>query len=93
MSEQIQPILRVKNITKSFGGIIALHEVSFDLYKGDVLGIMGPNGSGKTTLINCITGFLKPDSGNILYRGKDITGMPPHRIVNMGIGRTFQIMR
>ena len=72
---------------------MAVHEVSFDLYKGDVLGIMGPNGSGKTTLINCITGFLKPDSGNILFKGKDITGMPPHRIVNMGIGRTFQVMR
>jgi len=93
MSEQIQPILSVKDLTKSFGGIIAVHDVSFDLYNGDVLGIMGPNGSGKTTLINCITGFLKPDSGNIIFKGEDITGMPPHRIVNMGIGRTFQIMR
>lgn len=93
MSGQTRPILSIKELTKSFGGITALSDVSFDLHKGEVIGIMGPNGSGKTTLINCITGFLKPDSGEVLFKGKKINGMPPHRIVHMGIGRTFQVMR
>ncbi len=86
-------ILSVKNITKSFGGVKALIDVSFDVHQGDVFGIIGPNGSGKTTLVNCITGFVKPDSGKVLFKGKDITGWPPHKIANIGITRTFQIMR
>ena len=93
MKEQTEPILSVRNLSKNFGGIMALVNVSFDLYRGEVLGIMGPNGSGKTTLINCITGFLKPNSGKVLFKGKEISGKAPHKIARMGIGRTFQITR
>ena len=88
-----EPILQVKEATKTFGGVLALNNVSFDLHRGDVLGIIGPNGSGKTTLINCITGFIKMTSGKVLFRGKNITGRAAHKIADMGVTRTFQIMR
>jgi len=88
-----EPILEVREVTKTFGGIIALNRVSFDVDEGEILGIIGPNGSGKTTVVNCITGFVKTSSGRILFRGRDITGMRPHRIADMGVTRTFQIMR
>lgn len=91
MSEE--PVLTVKGITKSFGGLKALMDVSFDIFPGDVFGIIGPNGSGKTTLINCITGFIKPEAGKVAFKGKDITGWKPHKIADIGIARTFQIMR
>lgn len=91
MSEE--PVLAVKGITKSFGGLKALMDVSFDIFPGDVFGIIGPNGSGKTTLINCITGFIKPEAGKVAFKGKDITGWKPHKIADIGIARTFQIMR
>jgi branched-chain amino acid transport system ATP-binding protein len=87
------PILQIQEITKTFGGIIALNRVSFEVGEGEILGIIGPNGSGKTTTVNCITGFVKPSSGRILFRGKDITGKPPHKIADMGLTRTFQVMR
>jgi branched-chain amino acid transport system ATP-binding protein len=87
------PILQVKEVTKAFGGILALNRISFDVHEGDVLGIIGPNGSGKTTVVNCITGFIKMSSGKVYYRGKDISGKPPHKIADMGVTRTFQIMR
>jgi len=86
-------IISIKGITKSFGGLKALMDVCFDVYEGEIYGIIGPNGSGKTTLINCITGFIRPDSGHVSFRGHDITHMPPHRIAHMGITSTFQIMR
>jgi branched-chain amino acid transport system ATP-binding protein len=88
-----QPILQIKEVTKAFGGILALNRISFDVHEGDVLGIIGPNGSGKTTVVNCITGFIKMSSGKVYFRGKDISGKPPHKIADMGITRTFQIMR
>jgi branched-chain amino acid transport system ATP-binding protein len=88
-----QPILQVQKVTKSFGGILALNQVSFDLHKGEILGIIGPNGSGKTTLVNCITGFIKMTSGQIFFQGRNISGKPAHKIADMGITRTFQIMR
>jgi branched-chain amino acid transport system ATP-binding protein len=88
-----EPILAVQEVTKTFGGIIALNRVSFTVGEGEILGIIGPNGSGKTTVVNCITGFVKASSGRILFRGRDITGMRPHRIADMGVTRTFQIMR
>jgi branched-chain amino acid transport system ATP-binding protein len=88
-----EAILQIKEISKSFGGIQALRGVSFEIDEGEVFGIIGPNGSGKTTLINCITGFLKIDSGKILYKSKEISGRPPHKIADLGITRTFQIMR
>ncbi len=89
----VDPILSVKGISKSFGGLKALMDVSFDIQQGDVFGIIGPNGSGKTTLINCITGFVRPDSGRVSFKGKEITGWKPHKIAHEGIARTFQIMR
>jgi branched-chain amino acid transport system ATP-binding protein len=88
-----QPLLQVREVTKTFGGIIALNRVSFDVHDGEILGIIGPNGSGKTTVVNCITGFVRVSSGQVRFRGKEITGMPPHRIADMGVTRTFQIMR
>ena len=88
-----EPILEVKEITKTFGGIIALNRVSFDVNQGEILGIIGPNGSGKTTIVNCITGFVKVSSGSVLFHGKTITGKPPHKIADIGVTRTFQIMR
>jgi len=87
------PILQVDGITKTFGGIIALNNVSFTLNEGDILGIIGPNGSGKTTIVNCVTGFVKASSGRVLFRGRPITGKPPHKIAQLGLLRTFQIMR
>jgi len=89
----LEPMLKVHEITKTFGGIIALNRVSFDVHEGEILGIIGPNGSGKTTVVNCITGFIKASSGNVFFRGKDITGKAPHKIADMGITRTFQVMR
>ena len=88
-----QPILKIEEVTKTFGGILALNRVSFELKEGEILGIIGPNGSGKTTIVNCITGFIRATSGKIFFRGKDITGKPPHKIADMGVTRTFQIMR
>jgi branched-chain amino acid transport system ATP-binding protein len=88
-----EPILEVTEATKTFGGILALNRVSFSVRPGEILGIIGPNGSGKTTLVNCITGFVKMNSGRILFRGRDITRKPAHKIADLGITRTFQIMR
>ncbi|MBM4340151.1 MAG: ABC transporter ATP-binding protein [Deltaproteobacteria bacterium] len=87
------PFLKVTNLTKQFGGVKAVDSVSFDLKKGEILGVIGPNGSGKTTLVNLITGFVKPDAGKVLFQGKDITGMMPHRIADLGIARAFQMVK
>ena len=87
------PILEVQGLSKRFGGVQALNAVDFRVSAGEVLGIIGPNGSGKTTLINCVSGFLRPTSGRVRFRGSDITNLPPHRIADRGIARTFQIMR
>lgn len=78
---------------KHFGGVQAVHDLSFSLRQGEFLGIIGPNGSGKTTLVNLITGFVRPDSGKIIYRGKNITGKKPYTIAGLGIVRTFQMVR
>ncbi|MCX7965381.1 MAG: ABC transporter ATP-binding protein [Syntrophorhabdaceae bacterium] len=86
-------IISVKGISKTFGGLKALIDVSFDVHEGEIYGIIGPNGSGKTTLINCITGFIKPNAGQVFFQGRDITGLAPHKIAHIGIARTFQIMR
>jgi ABC-type branched-subunit amino acid transport system ATPase component len=85
--------LKVSGLTKQFGGVRAVDSVSFDLKKGEILGVIGPNGSGKTTLVNLITGFVKPDAGKVLFQGKDITGMMPHRIADLGIARAFQMVK
>jgi branched-chain amino acid transport system ATP-binding protein len=86
-------LLEVKNVCKSFGGLQALKDVSMAIMKGEILSLIGPNGSGKTTLINVITGFYKPDSGNVIFNGKIITNLKPHKICKLGIARTFQIVR
>jgi branched-chain amino acid transport system ATP-binding protein len=85
--------LRVEKIVKTFGGIRALNGIDFTLEEGNLLGIIGPNGCGKTTLVNIITGFLRPSSGRVSYRGQDITGLRPSRIANLGVGRTFQMVK
>lgn len=84
-------ILDVRKLRKSFGGLVAVKDLSFHLSKGEVLGLIGPNGAGKTTVFNLISGVYKPDSGAIIYREKDITGLPPHIIRRLGISRTYQI--
>ena len=87
------PLLEVEGISKSFGGVRAVSDVSFVLERGELLGIMGPNGSGKTTLLNLIAGALAPDAGHISLRGEEITGLSPHRLCKKGIARTFQLVR
>lgn len=87
------PLLKVSNLSKYFGGVKAVNDFSFKLMEGELLGFIGPNGSGKTTVVNLITGFVKPTGGEILYRGQDITGWPPYKIVRLGIARTFQMVR
>jgi ABC-type branched-subunit amino acid transport system ATPase component len=87
------PILEVSQLTKDFGGVRAANQVSFDLREGESLGIIGPNGSGKTTLANLISGFIRPDQGSVRFKGKEITGIMPHRIAQLGLSRTFQMAR
>ena len=86
-----EPILSVKGITKRFGGLIALKNVSFDVYPGEVVGLMGPNGAGKTTLLNIIAGEYTPDAGTIKFKGYDIIHCSPHQVCHLGIARTYQI--
>ena len=87
------PLLKVERVSKDFGGVRAVHHVSFTLEEGELLGIMGPNGSGKTTLFNLIAGALSPEAGRIRLRGQDIARLAPHRICALGIARTFQFVR
>ena len=88
-----RPILRVENLNKHFGGVAAITRVSFQLLEGELLGVIGPNGSGKTTLVNLLTGFVRPDSGKVVYRERTITGRMPYRIAALGIARTFQMAK
>ena len=86
-------VLRIEGVTKRFGGLVAVNNMSFALSKNEVLGLIGPNGSGKTTMLNMISGALKPTSGTILLHGKDISTAPASEIAVRGIARTFQIVR
>ncbi len=86
-------VLKVEDLHKNFGGVAAIVNVSFSLAEGELLGIIGPNGSGKTTLVNLLTGFVRPDSGRILYRGTNLTGKMPYKIAELGIARTFQMVK
>jgi branched-chain amino acid transport system ATP-binding protein len=89
----VSGILDIQNVTRRFAGLIAVNDVSFTLQPKEILGVIGPNGAGKTTLISLISGTLPPGSGDILFEGKSITGVPSYRRARLGIGRTFQIMR
>jgi branched-chain amino acid transport system ATP-binding protein len=83
--------LNVQNLSKSFGGLMAVNNVSFDIAEGEIVGIIGPNGSGKTTIFNVITGFYKPDDGVVLFKGENISMLRPDQVCKRGIARTFQI--
>jgi ABC-type branched-subunit amino acid transport system ATPase component len=89
----VSAILEVKNVSKRFGGLRAVKDVSFAMQQGEILFMIGPNGAGKTTVFNLISGFLHPDQGSITFNGHDITRMPPHDSARLGIGRTFQIVK
>lgn len=86
-------LLVLTEVSKSFGGVKALDQLSFTAAENEVLGVIGLNGSGKTTLVNVITGFIKPDSGKVYFQGQDITRLSPHKISQRGIARTFQMVR
>jgi len=86
-------ILEVRDITKRFGGLQALSEVTFDLSAGEILGLIGPNGAGKTTLFNVINGVFPPDKGKVIFRGEDITGLPPYEVARRGLARAYQVVR
>ena len=83
-------VLEVRDLTIRFGGLTAIDGLNLSVNEWEIVGLMGPNGAGKTTAFNCITGFYKPNQGHVLYRGEDVTKVPPHRKAAMGIGRTFQ---
>ena len=86
-------ILTVNALTKRFGGLTAVDQVSFQIGKGEIFSLIGPNGAGKTTLFNSITGIYSPTSGSVVFEGKNITGLKPYRVAELGIGRTFQQIR
>lgn len=83
-------MLDVSNLRRAFGGLVAIRDVSFTVEEGDLLGLIGPNGAGKTTLFNVISGVLKPSAGAVRFQGREISGLPAHRIVRQGLSRTFQ---
>jgi branched-chain amino acid transport system ATP-binding protein len=86
-------LLKVDGMCKSFGGLMAINDLGFEVNEGEIIGLIGPNGSGKTTTLNLITGFLKPDTGMINFRGEEIAGFPRHRVCEIGIARTFQLIK
>ncbi len=88
-----ETILSVSGISRSYGGVKAVDDISFDLKENEVLGVIGPNGSGKTTLVNLISGFVKPDRGRIVYKGRNITGLPPYKVADLGLARSFQMVK
>ena len=87
------PQLELRGVTKRFGGVAAVDGVSFEIARGDIVGIIGPNGAGKTTLLNCISGVYHLDGGDIRLTGSSVVGLAPHRVARLGIGRTFQIVK
>jgi branched-chain amino acid transport system ATP-binding protein len=90
LAQAKSPLLAVRDVSVVFGGIVALNGVSFDMYQGQILGLIGPNGAGKTTLFNCLSRLYQPSAGDILMEGRSILRRRPHRIAEIGIGRTFQ---
>jgi len=87
------PLLALERVTKRFGGLTAVREVSLEVRQGDLLGVIGPNGAGKTTLFHVISGFYAPEEGRVILDGRDVTGLPAHQICQRGLTRTFQIVK
>lgn len=88
-----EQILKTSKLTKSFGNLIAVNQVELEIHKEEIVGLIGPNGAGKTTFFNLITGLEIPDEGKVIFKGIDITSMPPHKICKLGMSRTFQVTR
>ena len=86
-------LLEIKGVSKRFGGLAALMDVSYSVNKGEILGLIGPNGAGKTTLFNAVNGYYPPTKGEVLFKGQKISHLKPHQICKLGIGRTFQVVR
>lgn len=89
----MKPVLEIRDVAKSFGGVHAVRGVSFDVYEGEILGLIGPNGSGKSTLFNCILGQLTPSSGDVRVDGRSVTNLRPSRLNRLGVSRTFQLLQ
>jgi len=89
----VTPLLEVRDLSKVFGGLRAVHELSFSIGEGEILGLIGPNGAGKTTLFNLVSGVFRPDRGKLVFAGENVTGWPPNRIVRLGLARTHQIVK
>ncbi len=89
----MRPLLEVKGVSRFFGGLAAVMDVSFTVNRGEIVALIGPNGAGKTTLFNVINGFYKPSQGEIFFKGKRISGLKPHQICRLGIARTFQVVK
>jgi branched-chain amino acid transport system ATP-binding protein len=87
------PFFEVENLTKRFGGLVAVNNVSFEIGRDEIVGLIGPNGSGKTTMVRCIIGIFKPTSGNVRFKGEDITGWRPWKVVQRGLVGTFQVVK
>jgi branched-chain amino acid transport system ATP-binding protein len=88
-----EPIIKISNLTKTFGNLVAVRDVSLQMHAGEIVGLIGPNGAGKTTLFNAITGLYRPDAGRVLFKGTDITRLLPHKICKLGLSRTFQVTK
>jgi branched-chain amino acid transport system ATP-binding protein len=88
-----EKLLELRQLSKAFGGLQVISDLDLDVSEGEIVSVIGPNGAGKTTLFNLVTGIYRPDSGDILFEGKSIAGLPPHKITNRGIARTFQTLR
>lgn len=87
------PVLEVSGLRRAFGGLVAVNDLGFAVAQGEIMGLLGPNGSGKTTALNLMSGALRPDAGTIRLMGKDIAGLASHRIAQLGLARTFQLVR
>jgi branched-chain amino acid transport system ATP-binding protein len=93
LGETVMPLLELNGVFKHFGGLEVLRGVSFAVEEGEIVGLIGANGAGKTTLFNTVTGLMPPSAGSIRFLGKEIAGLPPHRICHLGVARTFQVVR
>ena len=93
MSTGAAPLLELRRVGKSFGGLRSVADLDLEVREGEIVSVIGPNGAGKTTVFNLVTGIYVPDEGEVLLEGRDITGLPPHRIAQLGIARTFQTLR